>query len=171
MVNKYNKDVQYIQNINLQGGNYKLSDLTDERGQPFNIPHGIKADLEAPEYGFVREQIESSYDLYIGINQGVLGIIDEEIFKGGPENNHKLFQPVPKYWAEANVEDDERRNVHYDAPITEFDVRIVESIQKERDRNKAELDRSQGMMNIPKDFKRASERKQEVDMTKPHFGE
>jgi len=169
MVTTYNKDVQYVQNINLQGGNYKLTDLTDERGQPFNIPHGIKANLEAPEYGFVREQIESSYDLYVGLNQGVLGVIDKEIFEGGPTRNHKLFQPTPDFWPEADVEDDERRNIHYDAPITEFDVRIVESIQKERDRNKAELDRSQGMMTIPKDFKRASERK--VDMTKPHFGE
>ena len=170
MVTKYNIGVHYIQNINLQGGNYKLTDLTDGRGQPFNVPHGVKADLESPEYGFVREQIESSYDLWSGINQGVLGVIDEEIFNGGPTKNHKLFQPVPAFWAEATVEDEARRNIHYDAPVTEFDVRIVESIQKERDRNQSELDRSQGMMTIPKEYQRAS-RKTEVDMTKPHFGE
>ena len=172
MITRYNKDVKYIQNINLKGGSYKLTDLTNERGQPFNIPHGVKVDLESPEYGFVREQIESSHDLFVGIDQDIIGVIDEEIFNGGPERHHRLFQPVPKFWAEANVEDDERRNIHYDAPVTEFDVKIVESIKKERSRNQAEIDRSQGMMNIPKEYENVMDRrKREVDMTKPHFGE
>jgi len=144
---KYNEGVRFIQNVHLGRGAVTISDLTNARGQSFNIPYGVKVDLLSGEYGFNEEMVEQSLDLYTAIDGDMVEVINQSQYDN-TEWNSEMLQPIPEWELQAEVKDLRRRGQEYKAPPNEYDLKLYEHKREEEEANRIELERQQGMAQV-----------------------
>lgn len=144
---KYNQGIRFVQNVCLSRGNVAIADLTNSRGQPFNIPYGVKVDLLSSSFGFSKEAIEGSMDLYAALDQDMLEVITDEQYND-EDWNSDMLQPTPRWEVEADVKDLRNRGEQFKAPPNEYDLALYELKKEEDEANKIELERQDGMVNV-----------------------